>query len=72
MARDLNIQAKEREVNLKELQPFESAFITGTSPKILPVLKIDGFKFNPQNEIVRQLMKKYDELIEGYLNRPKQ
>jgi branched-chain amino acid aminotransferase len=57
----------EREVNFNELQQFDAAFITGTSPKILPIKKIDNFTFNHQNKIVRQLMKKYDELIAGYL-----
>jgi hypothetical protein len=28
---------------------------------------INGFTFNPQNEIVRQMMNSYDGLIEGYL-----
>lgn len=68
MARELNIQVNEREVNLSELQSFNAAFITGTSPKILPIQKIDAFKFDVKNEIVRQLIKRYDELIESYLS----
>jgi len=67
LAGDLNIPVIEREVNLNELQHFDAAFITGTSPKILPIQKIDGFSFNPQNELLKQLMKSYDDLIEGYL-----
>jgi branched-chain amino acid aminotransferase len=69
IAGDLNIPVIEREVNLNELQHFDAAFITGTSPKILPIRQIDGFTFNPQNVIVRQLMKRYDDLIEGYLKK---
>lgn len=67
IASELNLKVSEREVNINELHEFDAAFITGTSPKILPIHKIDGFSFNPQNEIVRLLMKSYDELIEGYL-----
>jgi branched-chain amino acid aminotransferase len=67
LATDLNIKVVEREVNFSELQAFDAAFITGTSPKILPILKIDAFKFNPQNEIVGQLMKRYNGLIEMYI-----
>jgi branched-chain amino acid aminotransferase len=70
LASDLNIPVTEREVSFNELQAFSAAFLTGTSPKILPILKIDGFKFNPQNEIVGQLMKMYDALIEAYLKMP--
>ncbi len=64
---DLNLEVVEREVSFSELQHFEAAFITGTSPKILPIVKIDAFKFDPQNEIVRQIMKSYDRMIEEYL-----
>ncbi len=67
MARDLKIQVNQCDVGLSELQHFDAAFIAGTSPKILPIQQIDGFSFNPQNEIVRLLMKSYDDLIEGYL-----
>ena len=67
IARDLNFSMIEREVNFSELSQFDAAFITGTSPKILPIRQIDAFKFNVQNEIVRNLMEKYDLLIEKYL-----
>jgi len=67
LARTLNIQLNEREIGFDELQYFDAAFITGTSPKILPIRQIDGFSFNPENQIVRQLMKSYDDMIEGYL-----
>lgn len=67
IAERLDIPVTEREVNHAELHDFDAAFITGTSPKILPIFKIDGFDFNPHYEIVRLLMKNYDDLIEGYL-----
>ena len=67
IARDLNIPVVEKEVSFSELKSFNSAFITGTSPKILPIVKIDAFKFDPKNEIVRQLIISYNELIANYL-----
>ncbi len=67
MAAELNIQVVEREVSFSELHNFSAAFITGTSPKILPIVKIDAFKFNSKNETVRLLMNSYDKLIAGYL-----
>ncbi len=72
LAADLNIHVVEREVSFSELQAFNAAFITGTSPKILPIIKIDAFKFNPQNKIVVELIKKYNELIETYVNNAKE
>lgn len=69
IAAEQNINVIEREVHLNELQHFDAAFITGTSPKILPVRKIDVYHFDPHNNIVRLLMKSYDEMIEQYLAR---
>jgi len=67
LARELNIPVIEHELKISELKHFDAAFITGTSPKILPISKIDGFSFNPKNDIVRQLMKRYEDLIVAYL-----
>lgn len=69
LAADLNIQLVEKEVSFSELQLYDAVFITGTSPKILPVVKIDAFKFNQQNKIVGQLIKSYNELIEMYVKK---
>jgi branched-chain amino acid aminotransferase len=69
LAHDLNIPVIESEVNISELKQFDAAFITGTSPKILPIKKTEGFTFNHQNKVVRQLMKSYDDLIDGYLKK---
>jgi branched-chain amino acid aminotransferase len=55
-------------INFSDLVDFDAAFITGTSPKILPIRQIDEFIFNPDNKIVRQMMESYDELIDIYLN----
>ncbi|HSO88733.1 MAG TPA: aminotransferase class IV [Draconibacterium sp.] len=68
LAHDLKIPVNEREVDFSELKNFKAAFITGTSPKILPIQKIDVFAFNPHNELVRKLMKSYDDMIVDYLN----
>ncbi len=68
LAENLNIQVKETEIELNDLDNYDAAFITGTSPKILPIKKIGDITFKPQNEIVRQLMKSYDDLIYNYLD----
>jgi branched-chain amino acid aminotransferase len=68
LAKNLNILVKETEIELNELNHFDAAFITGTSPKILPIKKTGSILFNSNNEIVRKLMKSYDDLIENYLD----
>ncbi len=68
LADALDIEMEERSVFLDELSGFEAAFITGTSPKILPVKQIDDKKFDPQNRIIKDLINAYDNLIEDYVS----
>lgn len=67
IAEKLNIELVEAWLPLTEVSSFEAAFITGTSPKILPIRQMDEIDFDPQNLIVRKLMMGYDELIMNYL-----
>jgi branched-chain amino acid aminotransferase len=53
----------EKTITQKELNNYESAFICGTSPKILPVKDIDGYLFDVNNKQLREIMKKYHELL---------
>lgn len=66
LATGLGFKLSETDIHRSDLDKFQAAFLTGTSPKILPVRTIKGFEFKVQNQIVRQLMKAYDDLIERY------
>jgi branched-chain amino acid aminotransferase len=68
LAQESNIPFFEQAVFYRELNSFQAAFITGTSPKILPVSKIGDLSFNPQNDAVQQLRSEYDELIRQYIS----
>jgi branched-chain amino acid aminotransferase len=52
-------------VALNELKLFDAVFLTGTSPKILPIRQIDNELFNVDNELLRFLMEQYDALIQA-------
>ncbi|WP_372948369.1 aminotransferase class IV [Mariniphaga sp.] len=67
LAKEAGIPFFEKDVLLEDLPRFQAAFITGTSPKILPVSQIGEGKFDPQNYLVQLLRKKYDELIADYI-----
>ncbi len=67
LAKNAGIPVLEKDVLLDDLPHFQAAFITGTSPKILPVSQIGKGKFDPQNQMVQQLRKNYDELIFNYI-----
>lgn len=68
LAKKSEIPVMEQDVLLDDLSHFQAAFITGTSPKILPVSQIGEGKFDPQHQMVQQLLKKYDDLIFDYMN----
>lgn len=54
---------EERNISKDEISKFDSAFISGTSPKILPIAKMDDVKFDVENENLRLLMQKFNEVI---------
>lgn len=58
-----NIPVEEKEIPYRELIMYESVFITGTSPKVLPVRNIDNFRFNPGNSLLHRIMGWYDDLL---------
>jgi len=62
-----HIDFEEQMIDLSTLKEFEAAFITGTSPKVLPISTIDNLSYNPQNEIVQRIFQYYDALIFDYL-----
>lgn len=57
----------EKEVSYDKLKDFDAAFISGTSPKILPIKQIDDVSFNVNNHYLRSLMSLYNEMINLYL-----
>ena len=62
-----HIDFEEQMIDLSTLKKFEAAFITGTSPKVLPISTIDNLSYNPQNEIVQRIFQYYDTMIFDYL-----
>lgn len=67
LAKNAGFPLFEKEVLLEEVPGFQAAFITGTSPKILPLSRIGKWNFNPQNHTVQQLRNAYDDLISSYI-----
>jgi len=63
ISQKLGIEINEQEIPLKDLIFYETAFISGTSPGILPVKLIDKYRFNTSNEILRTLMAAYGDYV---------
>lgn len=52
-----------------ELHTFEAAFISGTSPKVLPAKTIDQFTYDPKHALLIQIMHLYNTEIDDYLKK---
>lgn len=71
LALDMGLTVAEKDISLEKLATFSAAFLTGTSPKILPVKQVENVSFDPKNETLRALMEKYDALMERYIHSKK-
>ncbi|MFO7862584.1 MAG: aminotransferase class IV, partial [Salinivirgaceae bacterium] len=56
------ISVHETEISTTELPQFDAAFLTGTSPEILPVSSIDNLHFDVNERTMRFLMKQFSQI----------
>jgi branched-chain amino acid aminotransferase len=59
-------QYEELNMPVSRLSNVESAFITGTSPRILPISEIGDYLMNVNHPLLRQLICLLDKMIEQY------
>jgi branched-chain amino acid aminotransferase len=57
----------EQNMRTNELPSVDAAFLTGTSPKVLPIKAIEEFSFKTDHAEICKLMADYDRLIQQYL-----
>lgn len=69
IAQKLQIQVKEIEYSYSDIDKLDGIFISGTSPKVLPIRKVNGINLNPNNDLIRKLMKEYDDEITRYIEK---
>lgn len=55
----------EQRVSETDVNQYDAAFLTGTSPLILPIRKINDIQLDTQNVLLRKIMKSYFSLIES-------
>lgn len=66
-AKQNGIQLREKDVFFKNINQYNSVFITGTSPKILPLKNVGDTSFDPGNKIVQTLIQQYNFMEEEYI-----
>lgn len=67
LIKTLNLNFTQRSIAFSELQEMDAIFITGTSPKLLPVKRCCDILYNVDDSTMRALMKAFDADIEVYL-----
>lgn len=65
------IPIKMEAVNIKDLPLFEACFITGTSPRVLPVRQIGNVCFNVSNTLICNIQHSLNQLILNHINQQK-
>lgn len=61
----------ETSIYADDINSFDAAFISGTSPKVLPIAKIDNLDFSINNPLLLKIMKLYDDEIKNYILKQK-
>lgn len=67
----LNFSIVEKAVAIESLGTFDSAFLTGTSPKILPIHTIGENVFDVKNIALALVVSEYNQLIQSYIEKEK-
>ena len=63
VAKENNINIIEENIRYTDLEKFDVLFISGTSPNILPIRRVNELEFDVENYLLRKLMSLFDELI---------
>lgn len=62
-----SIKVHEENIPVASLNEFDAAFISGTSPKVLPISSIGDVMLSCSNNCLRKIMGLYDQEISNYL-----
>ncbi len=69
LAKKNGVKFEEKNINYKDIKDFDAIFISGTSPKILPIECINEVKMDVKNKLMRDLMQIFDEEINLYIEK---
>lgn len=67
ICREEKINIVELDFSMADLHDAEAVFLTGTSPGILPVSKLDDMSFPPSHPILTLLIEKYKQIVNKHI-----
>jgi branched-chain amino acid aminotransferase len=65
------IQVVETPISLASIKGFSAGFISGTSPKILPISEIDNHSYDLENPLLQRIILLYNDEINHYIKTAK-
>lgn len=65
ICREHAIRIEEKRIDLHSLKDYDAAFLTGTSPLILPINRINNICYHTNNAFLRELMEYYFALLKS-------
>ncbi len=68
ICREEGIPIRQEKIRKDDLLGMDAAFISGTSPRILPVRSINGIIYDVDHVLVTRLIDRFDKLIEDYVS----
>lgn len=70
VCKKLGIEVIEQRIHYKAVKDLDALFISGTSPKVLPIRKVDEIEFNSsKDELVLCIMREYQRAVDEDINR---
>ncbi len=68
ICRDLNINVVEEPIAVSKLREAEGLFLTGTSPKVLPIAAVDDIKLSSaENNVIGRILEAYNHIMSQYI-----
>lgn len=67
ICRDLGFKIDYSGANINNLESYQAAFITGTSPRVLPIKRVGTLKYDNSNAVVRKVMDAYNKQLSDYV-----
>ncbi|UZQ50495.1 aminotransferase class IV [Clostridium kluyveri] len=65
ICKDMGFEVMEEKINYKQIEKLDALFISGTSPKVLPVKRVENIDFHsPENKVLMSIMNAYDHEME--------
>ncbi len=65
---NLGYEIIEEKTNSNDIKKLDGIFLCGTSPKVLPISKIDDVEITIHNKILQEIKNEYNRLVEEYVN----